>query len=296
MKKLNILLSIFIFSSIGFSQTIVDNTKQWNSVIYHLPSFTISSESIKFAGDTVIDFKTYKKVFRSTDQSEINWNAYGYIRETIDEKVYYRMDTSQQEYLLYDFGVEIGDTVLISSLTNYANSPLIRTLSFVFTSTDSIQIASVYRKQFHFSPLTLGQESDTWIEGIGSKNGMLHFDGLLVGGDSYELNCYFENNILIYHNPSYQNCYITPGISDVSQDENTFVWPNPVTEKSILKIKELKNEKALLEIFDSRGCLMRSELFSNQFEIIKSEFTSGIYLYRVSFYNELLGSGKIVIE
>ncbi|MEA3448269.1 MAG: hypothetical protein U9Q98_07470, partial [Bacteroidota bacterium] len=210
MKKLTLFFSLTLISSIFYSQEIVDTTKMWNTVIHRLPSFTIITENIKFEGDTTIDFVDYKKVFRSTDEFQTIWEPYGFLRETVDEKVYYRSD-STAEFLLYDFGLELNDIVEVYGIGGYDNSYYLSPMTFKLSNIDSIFLGDEYREQFHMNPVfpgdTSADASEFWIEGIGSKSGLLHWEALLVGGDSYELLCYSENDTLIYQNSSYPSCY-----------------------------------------------------------------------------------------
>ena len=231
------------------AQTIVDTTKRWNTLIHLQPSFTMITENIKFKGDTIIDSKDYKRVFRSTDEFQTIWKSHGFIRETND-KVYYRMD-STQEYLLYDFNVGLNDTIEVYGMDGFGNGYYMIPLRFRVSLIDSIFLGGVYRKQIHLNHVNsydIPNMTEVWIEGIGSKCGILHGWSGLVGGNSYELLCHSQNNTLIYQHTAYTSCYLNTSedllsIGDVFDFEIndefhiTDNYKSPNSERFIIKDK-----------------------------------------------------------
>lgn len=75
--------------------------------------YDFESYYIKFEGETVISDVPFKKVFRSNDSLMTNWYFIGSIRETDSGSVYYVSGSSDIERLLYDFGVEEGDSIKV---------------------------------------------------------------------------------------------------------------------------------------------------------------------------------------
>ena len=61
----------------------------------------------------------------------------------------------------------------------------------VVDSIDSVLIGNNYRQRTNLHPLWGGHEE--WIEGIGSISGILHNSFGLIGGNYFELLCYYEN-------------------------------------------------------------------------------------------------------
>jgi hypothetical protein len=101
-------------------------------------------------------------------------------------------ENPDEEILLYDFSVKVGDNVTLGY--NYV----------IINSIDSVKIGNSYRKRFY-------AEFDQYVEGIG---GMMH--GLLSplfqmttcgGGSSQELICFSEHGETIYLNPRYVDCH-----------------------------------------------------------------------------------------
>ncbi len=253
MKKQISFLVIILISSIAISQTLVDTNKLWSTVIHRLPSFTIITEYIKIEQDTIIDLENYKKVFRSTDEFQTSWLPYGYIRETIDKEVYYRTDTSLQESLIYDFGANINDTLYIAGITSFGSNWYFNSMQFIVCEIDSILIGGNYKRQFHMNPIfgdTMGCGIERWVEGIGSLSGLLHFTNGTVGGDSFDLLCFSENDTLKYQNPSYNSCYILTNVEDAGKAlSNISIFPNPTTGLITIEADGIKR----IEVLDITG-------------------------------------------
>jgi hypothetical protein len=299
-KTVVIILFAMCFLHIN-AQIIVDTTKSWSTVIHRLPSYTIITESIKFGADTTIDFVNYKKVCRSTDESQNIWEDYGFIRETVDKKVYYRTD-STDEVLLYDFGLELNDIVEVYGIGSYGNTYSLSPMTFMLTQIDSVFLGGEHRKQFHLNPVsqydTLQTPSDFWIEGIGSKSGILHWDAFLVGGDSFQLLCYFENDLQVYQNPSYTSCYyFWTGIDDKTFKENLRIYPNPMTNTSTIFIENhVPGKTYTLEIFDLLGRRVCEHNINDSVVINRNDFKSGLYVFKVNCNGETLITEKIMIK
>ncbi|MCK4664564.1 MAG: T9SS type A sorting domain-containing protein [Bacteroidales bacterium] len=300
MKKQILFLLLVLIAKFAICQTLVDTNKQWSTVIHRLPSWTIITETIKLEQDTVIDSNSYKKVFRSTDEFLTNWLEYCYIRETVEKKVYFRTDTSTQEYLLYDFGANVNDTVFVAGITSYGDNWYLRTIPFIVSKIDSILIGDKYRRQFNMNIIcdSLNYEIYQWVEGVGSINGILHYTDGTVGDDSFELLCFSENDTVKYQNSSYSSCYYEwTSIKDISNNLNVSVYPNPVTSISILTIeRHSQNEVLILEIYDITGRKIISERIERKFKINRAEFKSGLYLYKISGKSGLMEIGKIMMK
>jgi len=301
MRKIAMILIIALsFLQIN-AQTIVDTTKRWSTVIHRLPSFTIITESIKFEGDTTIDFFDYKKVFRSTDEFQTIWETYGYVRETVDGKVYYRTD-STTEFLLYDFGLAINDIVEVYGICGYGDSYSLSPMTFKVSNIDSVFLGGEYREQFHMNPVfpgdTFPDASEFWIEGIGSKSGILHWEAFLVGGDSYQLLCHSENSTLIYQNSSYTSCYYYwTEISEMESNEKICIYPNPIIDNATIKIENGDPDKEyILEIFDYLGRKVSKQKINKTSVIDRNEFKSGLYIIRIICNGETIKTEKIMME
>ena len=301
MKKLTIIILIAACFCQLHAQTFINTTNRWNTINHKLPSETIETENIKFEGDTTIDLVDYKKVFRSIDQSQTEWEPYGYIRETVDEKVYYRTD-STPDYLLYDFDLALNDIVEVYGIVGYGNNYSLSPITFFVSDIDSVEIDSELRGRYHLNPVisndTLPDVSDVWIEGIGSTSGILHWEAYFVGGDSYQLLCFSQNDELLFQNPSYTSCYYsTTKINTVTADLNLNIFPNPITEKALIEIENTNfNKSYTLEIFNILGKkVFENEIYSS-LTINGDEFKSGLYIFKIVCNGQDIKTEKVMIK
>jgi len=156
MKKLFIILSIYLLPMALPAQLpyhpFPANTGTWTYRYYddfHNPTSLLSSFSM--LGDTVISGMNYKKI--------LSGSAYiGALRES-GKFIYYYPDTASQEYVLYNFNLNSGDTLFHPyGLAASANDTV------VVDVVDTVLFDDGYHRELHFNHGT------TWIEGIGSLN------------------------------------------------------------------------------------------------------------------------------
>jgi len=113
----------------------------------------------KIGNDTIIGKVSYKKLHCSQGCDKYD-GIRGFIRETDKGKVYFLDNKFQKEdiFLLYDFGMEAGDSTQIGWYNSYY---LI----------DSTRLNSEGKKLYYTSKSK--GNNDLWIEGVGSEMGLL---------------------------------------------------------------------------------------------------------------------------
>jgi hypothetical protein len=128
----------------------------------------------------------------------------GFLRQdTVGHKVYVLMPDSTNEHLLYDFDLQVGDT--INKLPNVD--------TMVVNSIDYYSNTENYFRRINISSFRLDGGVGTWIEGIGSMFGPVSAFGDMFS--SYLL-CFSTNGQTLYPNYSNDTCaYITVGIENV---------------------------------------------------------------------------------
>jgi hypothetical protein len=113
LKYLKIAALLFITPNIWLSaqNTIVNPNSSWATLCYGVgayypPSF-IKTEYVFFDGDSIVEGKSFKKVFMCDDELHGNVEYQGIMREQ-NLKTYFIPHNSEIEYLLYDFSLEQG--------------------------------------------------------------------------------------------------------------------------------------------------------------------------------------------
>lgn len=232
-------------------------------------------------GDTMINSNAFKKLhknYHSIWNQQYSEGDVGAIREdTANKKVYYRSfslnDTA--EYLLYDFDLNVGDTLPSTYLYQEGPFPVV-------DSIDYVQIANENHKRFWF---TNGAIDPTYlVEGVGSGYGLL--EPLFGGSEGGNLLICFEvggNFLFSAYDTSYYGCHveIPLGIQNSYHHSSIQIINNPGDD--LLTIKNSTGGKISISIFDELGrvYLMQSSS-ENKFQFSTSRLVSGIYFVHCS--------------
>ena len=214
---------------------------QWNVYLeYSISEAPADTVLLRYflCGDTTLNQINYKKLCleKGSLANPVKELA-GLIREQ-DRKIYYQgIDflgfPHYQEWLLYDFDVQEGDTVW------HTNSGYEYT---VIEKIDSIAIDGQFRRRYKVDTGRnyYFQDEEYWVEGIGSiKNGLLgHITAIpTCCYHFWEFVCYSENGSEKYLNPSFDDCY--PSFLFSAADERLHlpeiaIYPNPVAGQVIV--------------------------------------------------------------
>jgi len=214
-------------------------------------------------------------------------NINGYIREDATKKVYFKSSVNEQERLLYDFSLNVNDTL------NYiiGDSLWSDTCKLFLNNIDSLFVGNKYIKQYHFIPINALSE-DTWIEGVGSLKGILYPEQCLTGLYS-ELLCFSENDTLKYINTTYNTCYIDPvGINKKNNYDIKLLNYNNSIEIQLFEYKE----SYLFKMYGVLGNVVIS-ISSNQSQKILLDnynIKQGLYLYTLSTNENIIKRNKLI--
>jgi hypothetical protein len=305
MKKLLLFLVIFVstFSQVK-SQTSVyhpfpDSNAVWN-FNYTLYCFTdggstYENYSILMSGDTVINSQTYHKlntpyveaVVSSTCGTNTSTGYKGAIRQDIaNKKVFYIYPSDSIEQLLYDFNLQIGDSIIgfLASLTFPADT---------VESIDSVIVGVDYRKRWKinsFYPFYI-------IEGIGSTYGLVENYPSFTDMPYYYLICFKQNEQALYPDTTIYCDVILTVQQNPPNNFSISISPNPFRASAQLIIKgNPKIKNAELKIYNALGECISSKIMNGESAIIEREnLPGGIYFYQL-LNDKIAGSGKFVIE
>lgn len=319
MKARIVLFFCFIKAVFLTAQTepvLVKDNMSWSIVNYNLsqgPFCVWQTYNVVLTGDTAIDMKQYKIVKQSEfgEQPE-NWAIVGFIREDSLKRVYFKND--EDEVLLYNFGVSTGEIVdIICPVINpYSlRFEFFDYLEMKVKTIDSVEVNGIYKRRIQLNPICVSDELTYWIEGIGDYKGILNsivpvlcFGDSIVG-HSYgaptdELLCCKEDGVLVYVNSVYGSCYYysTAGINDRPAKADLILYPNPVVDISTIKIVNsgngiIKN----LDVYNLNGEKVKSVVTKEDvITIDRNDFQRGIFVYKLLIGDNLLKSGKLIIE
>jgi len=298
------ILLIFIFVSFRLcAQTNVyhpfpDSNTHWSEstwwVYWGPPPCTVNDAYILFfSGDTVIGANTYHKILKSGYISAscpppgyYYYNQYaGAIRQdTFQKMVYYLPNTSTTEQLLYDFNLNIGDTL----------SPSYNNVIGVYVSAiDSVLVGNNYHKRFIIKPLSGGwpppDTSSALIEGLGSTFGLFNpWDHPVESGGV--LNC-FGHNAEYY--PTNSNCAFATGVNETTTRKLEIeISPNPSSGVFTINATE-KFQYSVYDIFGRQVFQESKPIQSTTLDL--TSYPKGIYFVRAKSGKKII-SRKIILQ
>ena len=249
-------------------------------------------------GDTVINDTHYSKLYIQTgDTTNPSTMGIGGIREE-SKKIYYIGPTilgggNDDEYLLYDFTVKIGDTIYHNSNSNFYSEIL---------GIDSVLINDHYRKRYEVNNHWYYHNPDYIVEGIGSvKNGLLgHISDLTTCGTHFwEHICFIENGKEIFLNPVFDDCYpyrLIESIKEIKSENILEVKPNPFRNEIEIGIKII-NPDLTFKLIDINGKVLLEKKIYENLTKTNVNVTSGIYnALIINKKGGILMSKKIIKE
>lgn len=249
--------------------------------------------------DVVFDSITYRQLYRSSDMTFGAGEEYGGIREDVaNQRVYFYDPTSNTERTLYDFSLNVGDTV--------DNAGGFQMTDAIVHSVDSILIDGTYRKHIHFRLYYSSSEwtAGSWIEGVGNSKtgGLLYSPTALPTCDCGDKAvCYSKNGNWDYHNDEFSsiscddptlNIELLPVIGKI----DAVVYPNPVSGTSMLQLNTA-GEISRADVYSMTGSLVQSYITPGTgINISNSKYPAGQYYYRLQDNNGNTTTGRFIIE
>lgn len=234
-------------------------------------------------GDTLINNEKYSKVYVVEGTNIDNRTYIGGLREDNSHKVFYigniyfdsyvcdSLLNDSVETLLYDFGLNIGDSIRNLNF-NCAKESVY--------NIDSIEYAGKLRKRFTIQ--RYGTSNDNyWIEGVGSTKGL--FYPLLNWFEwNWELTC-FEDNISDW---TASEC-ITPGIENINSTKIIVnLYPNPLINESKLDWDRNIISPYLIEVYNLIGEKVISIESVDNEVILKRSFFANKGLYFINLITD----------
>lgn len=266
MKRIITLAILIIISQTqSFSQSLVVQGNQWNIAIYPTFSPNTVSYSILIGEDTITNNLKYNKVYYSNDSLNTNWQfSKQLLRQDSTKKVFLK-EYDNDEYLLYDFGLNLNDSFLIEN-----------TCTLVVTEIDTIELNNGDKRKRLKLEMSGNPNwgSQYWVEGIGSNYGMISHFGFCYFDYSDWFLCFYNNGELLYPE-SPPSCFIT-STKEIVSDELK-VYPNPASQEIIIE-SEYKNNSRYI-IYNPNGMIIQKGILTaTKNEIDISNFQTGLYI------------------
>ncbi|MCH8546815.1 MAG: T9SS type A sorting domain-containing protein [Cryomorphaceae bacterium] len=303
--KIHFTLLIIVMSLSVQAQKMVTKTAEWN---YMHEEFDVPTTSwrisriieAKYLGadsngsDTIINGKEYL-LFNTAHGSVLLFE------DTIKNQVFVRASSGvDPDYLLYDFSVEKGDTVVIDVPGQwYYLYHVIDTAYYIHLSGDSLKTfgISVYTRNDTISSPFSFYNFTTWYDGMGSQEDILQpiFGDFLGSENISNLFCYSDTVLGIQFEPFVYfdvdtgiHCNFNPPISIhefAEEQEDVLIYPNPFSESLII---ESSGEKGMYYLYDMQGNVLSQGLLSESKTSIQTDgLPPGLYVLKINkdFYS-----------
>ncbi len=307
-KNWNMKKIILLFAGLAFltfknqAQTTVyhpfpDSSATWN-IYFSLYCFSDGTAeeyySITISGDTLINNQRYHKLMTPFVQSfstgTCGGTAIGYkgaIRQdTTIKKVFYIAPTDTVEELLYDFTMQVGDTVRGYTETIAVPSPQ------TVHSIDSVLVGSSYRKRWNIGHFYYDNH---FIEGVGSTYGLIERDpGTITDQAVYSVTCFQQNGNTLYYSPTTAStgCELITSINSIDNNTNQIkVFPNPSNGSLTIDFNQSIKEILLTDLL---GNIILQQYTNNQTKFKINNLQSGIYILTVIDKNNKTTNRKII--
>ena len=250
----------------------------------------------EIVGDTIINDLTYHKLWYKSESyyienGETTYQSkyYGAFREDITaKKVYFLAPNASAENLMYDFNLEIGDTVQTSDDDEQI---------FFVSAIDSVLLGDEkYHKKFIISVKNCewhpeDEPFSCMIEGLGRLEGLFSRFQCIVDGGTHWLSCVANDDYSLYGG------YCTPivvSIPRLEKEKEFSIFPNPAQTSSTIDLVD--NEQIyFVDIFNLQGQSVKSiPAVQIRQNIDIDDLSNGMYLVRLatkqgeSFYKKLI--------
>lgn len=270
MRKFILTCSLLLLSFCLLSaQDFLSKKKQWNYISRSIATPNVYTTSIRLWEDTLINNQIYTSVYFSMDSTGQKWSPTGVLLRQDGNKVYQYRSEDGTDFLLYDFGLQIGDQI------DY------NTCQLEVVAIDSvILVDGSYRKKWTLKGFIDEYE---WVEGIGALSSFTnHWNAVCMTDFTTNLGCYSEDDeVLLKQNGA---CFVV-NTQQIDLPENfVSVYPNPTNSLLNIEPKFSTEDKLRYKIYNTLGQQVTEsfERPGSAFTINISGLKKGIYILEVS--------------
>jgi len=232
-----------------------------------------------FSGDTIINGIAYKKLFQRDCSSNGLINIAS-IRED-NKKVYAVYAGKQEEKLIYNLGLVVGDSI---------QSPYDENLFYQVTKVDTIEVASGKRKRIEL-------DFDTWIEGIGTLSRFLMYplQAIPLYDLGIRINYQKQGDEFVYKTNEWYLNENDCNFSSVEATESGKIIVYNIAP-DLLKVETQLSEPdctiELLDVYGKKLVQMSTDVSNATIDLCR--FPDGLYVLRISGSTGVRFTGKVM--
>lgn len=314
--KTKFLLFIACVSMLPIKQTISSEVFPTSDAIWVIQEyfFGINQYVYGMSGDTIINEKAYQKLYLLNDTTLTITHEDIFvagIRQTEDKKIFIQPadkkdGTILEEFLMYDFGAEIGEKIFFGKnpYLGWGNvGPTFENVDMDWYKDAYGIIEDIFESNDKVHIVGNGLTYEIWIEGIGSLAGLFYAPlvfptgrGLPQGG---HLICMKKGDTINYLSDGCNSCFNTqPIFTSIEANEinNTVsVLYNSPNQTIDINYKD-ETGTFQFSLMKTDGRMVLTENTSHNYSNINvTGIPKGIYIYILSG-NNTIQSGKLFIK
>ncbi len=302
MKQLFTLFFALYLASASGQVTWFQPNDTWVFSHYTYPFGDLSAEKLTTDGTQVVNNVSYVRLKREIVFSS-GTSAYHRLVRQDGYKVYTRHDSTFPEYILYDFNLEIGDTLKHAEAWGI--------LEYVVRHIDTVSIGGVDRKRQVVDILNAYHFSSTeaiFVEGIGSVVGTFPNSGVLELGSSYFFIDEYPTDQLDTYTPFFCRFFSDWGsyyaevslslncaVIDTKEPAATAINIAPNPSNGIFTVQTTDNAPYAATLFDIQGRQLLQIDHAQGEQTIQTAF-KGIGVLRIVLANGDVAVRKVVFE
>ncbi|PLW95201.1 MAG: hypothetical protein C0592_00640 [Marinilabiliales bacterium] len=252
-----------------------------NSIYVFYPPGSPPATTIQYyktGSDTIINGKTFTKIEQYYNGCKSFLRVSG---DTVFCKYTLESGFDTTEFILYNFGLSVGDTMNIT-MSNDGNTIWPAEVMYI----DSVLIGDTFHKRL----LVNGWLYFAFVEGVGCDNGLFYNELYWVDNWGSTI-CYSRNDTIFSVDGSGQmnlgNCWQSIGINE-PQISEPFIYPNPTKDYIQINLPNI----SIAKIYSAKGiCVLESK----KTIIDIHSLPQGIYFVQVLTANNAVYSDKLII-
>ncbi len=255
----------------------------WPEPMRHMRYYSYSEE------EYLINGELYRNLQYKKEGSEIMVSTENFARQDGPRVWVTGMDDS--EYLIADFTLNTDDTLLYEVDNAITVYPL-----RVYSIDTVVMMDGSERLSYHYyCDDELGKSNyipSPSIQGvlnISRLHGELFHCSLADDWNAGHIICYFEDGVLVYSNPNYEDCSVSSIGIDMDSDEYV-VFPNPGGDEISIQVKD---HVGILDysVFSSTGSIIKEGRFNSGETISTTNISPGLYFIMLRGKN---GNAKLL--